>query len=164
MRNAEPFGLSRRTFIVTTSTLLIALRRPSARPPQVLFVCLHGTVKSPIAREILRRRALERNVSVKVRSRGIAPEEGASAELAAALVRDGIDVRHDPLRRLSPTDAAWADVLVYFDPLPFAAANKDLRNWTDIPSVNQHYAQAMAEIRRRIEALIDELERRHVRR
>jgi hypothetical protein len=160
MRCTNLGGLSRRTAILSAAALLVAAKAPASRTPRVLFVCLHGTVKSPIARELMRGQAKALNLTVQARSRGIEPEEGASPEVAAALVRDGIDVRRDRLRALSRTDAAWADVVVFFDPLPFPVTGKDLRDWRDTPSVNQHYAEAMGLMRSRIAALLDELARR----
>jgi arsenate reductase (thioredoxin) len=160
MRSKFFGGLSRRTAILSVAALLVAAKAPGKRAPRVLFVCLHGTVKSPIARELLRGQAWVRGFAIKVQSRGIEPEEGASPEVAAALVRDGIAVKHDPLRALTPVDTAWADVVVFFDPLPFAPGSKDLRDWRDTPSVNQHYAEALALMRSRIAALLDELAQR----
>lgn len=159
MRSPNPVGLSRRTTLLSAAAMLVAAKAPGKRPPRVLFVCLHGTVKSPIARELLRGQAKARGFALQVRSRGIEPEEGASPEVAAALVRDGIAVKPDPLRALTKAAAAWADVVVFFDPLPFAVTSKDLRDWRDTPSVNQHYAEALNAIRSRIEALLGELER-----
>lgn len=158
MRSTNSGGLSRRTAILSAAALLIAAKLPGGRTPRVLFVCQKGTVKSPIARELLREQAKARGVSVKVQSRGVAPAEGASPEVAAALVRDGIKVKRDPLRALSKADAAWANVVVFFDPLPIEVTGKDLRDWRDTPSVNQHYAEALAQMRSRIAALLDELE------
>ena len=76
MRCHEPVRFSRRTAILAGSAFLVAATGPSRRAPHVLFVCLHGTVKSPIARELMRARARERGIAVEVRSRGIEPEEG----------------------------------------------------------------------------------------
>lgn len=160
MRSTIPAGLTRRTAILSAAALLVAAKAPGKRTPRVLFVCQKGTVKSPIARELLRGEAKARGISVKVQSRGVTPAEGASPEVAAALVRDGIKVKRDPLRALTAKDADWADVVVFFDPLPFAVTGKDLRDWRDTPSVNQNYAEALAAMRSRIAGLLDELEQR----
>lgn len=159
MRSTNPGGLSRRTIILLAAAMLVAARAPGKRAPRVLFVCLHGTVKSPIARELMRGQASARGLSVQVRSRGIDPEDGASPQVAAALVRDGIEVKRDPLRGLTRKDAAWADVVVFFDPLPFEVTGKDLRDWRDIPSVNKNYDEALDLMRRRVAGLVDELAR-----
>ena len=157
MRDAHQTGPSRRTALLGAGAFLAMAGKSPKATPRVLFVCLHGTVKSPIAREILRNRAKARGVAVLARSRGITPEEGASPAVAAALVRDHIMVRRDRLQRLTETDGSWADIIVFFDPLPFKFAGKDLRDWTATPSVNQRYADALAAIRTQIEALLDEL-------
>lgn len=159
MRDPNLAGFSRRTAILSAAALLVAAKAPARRAPRVLFVCLHGTVKSPIARELMRQQAKARGIAVQVRSRGIEPEEGASPEVAAALVRAGIDVKRDPLRALTKADAAWADVVVFFDPLPFTVTGKDLRDWRDTPSVNKSYVEALELMRGRIAALLDELVR-----
>lgn len=157
MRCTNPIGFSRRTAILAGAACAIAAKHPTRVPKRVLFVCLHGTVKSPIAREILRGRAKARNIAVTARSRGIEPAEGATAEVAAALVRDGIKVKRDRLRGLSAADTRWADVVVHFDPLPVEPRGKQTRDWSDTPSVNRDYAVAMAAIRARIEGLLEEL-------
>ena len=157
MRNVPNAGLSRRTAILAAAAFVATGGKNPKESPKVVFVCLHGTVKSPIAREIMRSRAESRGIAVRVRSRGIDPEEGASPEVATALIRDHIVVRRDRLQRLTAADGEWADTIVFFDPLPFKFAGKDLRDWTATPSVNQHYADALASIRTRIDALLDEL-------
>lgn len=152
---STPLVLSRRTAILSAAAALLTGASP--RPKRVLFVCQKGTVKSPIARELARSIARSGRIALDVRSRGIAPTEGATPETAAALVRDGISVRSEPLRALTRGDLAWADVVVHFDPLPFAAPGKDVRNWGDTPSVNGNYAAALSDIRHRIVGLIDSL-------
>jgi len=123
----------------------------------VLFVCAKGTVKSAIARELLRDKAKARGMAVKVRSRGIEPKEGATPETRLALARDRIDTRREPLRRLEAGDARWADVVIAFDPLPFAVSGADLRDWSGTPSVNAEYDAAIAAIAARVDSLLDEL-------
>ena len=86
-----------------------------AAPAKVLFICQAGTVKSPVARELFRRRATERGVSVEVQSRGIAPEEHMTDRLLAAARADGINPRREPARALTPKDLRAADVVIYFN-------------------------------------------------
>lgn len=157
MRSTLSGGLSRRTAILSAAATLVAAKAPVKRPSRVLFVCQKGTVKSAIARELMREQAKARWIPLRVQSRGITPAEGASPEVAAALIRDGIAVKREPLRALTKADAAWADLVVYFDPLPFAVTGKDLRDWRDTPSVNTSYDEALGVIRSRISALLDEL-------
>lgn len=160
MRSVNPLVLSRRTAILCSlAALAVAgpLRAGSHRAPRVLFVCQKGTVKSAIARELLRDKAKARGIAVKVRSRGIEPQEGATPETRRALARDRIATHREPLRPLAADDARWADIVVAFDPLPFAVAGSDLRDWSATPSVNGDYPAAMAAIGARIDALLGEL-------
>jgi len=159
MRTIDSTVYSRRSAILAAMAAMIAANAPARRTPRVLFVCEHGTVKSPIARELLRARAIARGVRVKVRSRGIAPKEAATPELAAALVRGGIDVKREPLRRLIGADAEWADIIVHFHPLPRDIPAGAARDWADTPSVNGDYTAAMARIGDRIDALLGEIGR-----
>jgi hypothetical protein len=53
--------------LVQSSNVAIAAKRPK----RVLFICQFGSVKSPIARELFRRRAKERGIAVIAWSRGI---------------------------------------------------------------------------------------------
>ena len=159
MRIIDPFAVPRRTVLLGATAAMLAANAPSGRVPRVLFVCAHGTVKSPIARELLISRARERGIAVAVRSRGIDPEAGASVQTAIALERDGIDTARQPTVRLGDSDFAWADMVVAFDRLPQPGAAHDLRDWSDTPSVNDSYAAAMAAINRRLDALLDELAR-----
>ena len=128
-------------------------------PPTVLFVCPAGSVKSAIAREMLKRRAAERRVSISVTSRGIHVEDHLSPGLRASLLADGIDPTAEPLRGLEPRDAAHADILIAFEEAALAPGLAQARVW-DIPSWNSRYAEAKAATSSNIEALLDELGRR----
>jgi protein-tyrosine-phosphatase len=131
----------------------------SCPPPEVLFVCPVGTVKSAIAREILKRRAAARCISVRVRSRGVHPENHVSPGLAANLKADGIDPRAEPVQALTASDLVGPDIIVAFDEAARAPGLEHARIW-DIPSMNDAYAQAKAALPVKIEALLDELSQR----
>jgi protein-tyrosine-phosphatase len=126
-------------------------------PPRILFVCQFGSVRSPIARELLKRRAAERGISVAVQSRGITPEPHLSPELAATVEADKLDLASQPLRGLGQGDVDAADVVIHFDPLSAGLRVKNARDWSDIGSMNANYPAARANLMRRIDALIDEL-------
>lgn len=125
--------------------------------PQVLLVCQFGTVKSAVARELLIRRAAERNVPVQVQSRGITPEDHLSPELIAQLRSDRIDPRRLPIQQLSQADLDAADVIVTFDPLPPSLSSAKAQSWQDVPSMNSSYRDARRVLDRRIDALLDQL-------
>jgi fructose-specific phosphotransferase system component IIB len=127
---------------------------------RVLFVCEHGSVKSPIAREHLRRLAQQRGLIVSVESRGIAPENAVSPTLAAALAADQIDTTREPIQRLSAADIDAADIVIVFNPLPAEFGARAVRDWTDTPSMNQDYAAARAALLPRLESFLNEIELR----
>jgi hypothetical protein len=94
-------GLNRRSMLF--AAIAVALVPGTAYsaphiPPRILFVCQFGTVKSPIARELLKRRAAERGLAVKVAARGITPQHHMTPDLLARLERDGINPSAEPLR------------------------------------------------------------------
>jgi protein-tyrosine-phosphatase len=161
-------GLSRSPFsrrsVVISSLLFTALAasgcavQPTAKPPKVLFVCQAGTAKSAIAREMFKKRAKERGIVVDVFSRGIEIEDHLSPELKQKLRADGINTNAEPPRALTPADWAAADILVYFNPLPASVQHKDIRDWTDVSSVNDDYASAKCDMIAYIDALLDELD------
>lgn len=162
------FALNRRQLVLGGSAVLAACAavRPTPQATRrVLFVCEHGSVKSPIAREHFRRIAAQRGLAVRAVSRGINPHEDVSAALAAALANDGIDPRCDPLTRLTRTDLSEADVVATFNPIPEMLTQGlilDLRTWFDVPGMNDSYGAARPVLLAHLEALASELAQRAV--
>jgi protein-tyrosine-phosphatase len=150
------FVVSRRTILVGLAT--IAATGASAPPkPRVLFICQFGTAKSAIAREFFRRRARERGISVLAFSRGLTLEDHISPPLRMALSEERIDSAHDRARRLAKHDLRAADIVVIFNPLPPSLRPVAARDWTTLPSVNENWPQARADLVRRIDDLLDEI-------
>lgn len=131
-------------------------------PVRVLFVCPAGSVKSAIAREVLKRRAADEGVSVVVSSRGLHPEDHVSPALAANLRRDGIDPASEPLRGLTPADVAQADIVIAFDEASDEPSLRSARAWKT-PSWNADYATAKADLDDRLTLLLAELRTRAAR-
>ena len=149
-RRAVTFGL----LLATSPAVAAPLPCPATR---ILFVCPAGTVKSAIAREFLRKRALERNIVVAVQSRAIHVEDHVSPALAAQLRADGIDPRSDIARDVYPDDVAKADMIIAFDDATKASGLERTEAW-DIPSWNDQYAKAKAALAPKIDALLDRIE------
>ena len=131
---------------------------PMTRPQHILFVCPAGSVKSAIAREIMKRRAREVGLVVDVRSRGVTPEDHVSPGLAARLRADGIDVSAQPLTALSKDDLAWADRIIGFDSALQSPGMEQAEAW-DIPSWNDAYDGAKAALIPKVETLISVIKR-----
>ena len=154
--------VTRREFTVA-SLLVIALTTSACsfehagHKPKILFVCQAGTAKSAIARELFRRRARERGIAVDVFSRGIILEDHISSELRSKLVADGIDSTAEPAQVLGADDLKAANTVVRFNPLPLSAVHPDIRDWSDLPSVNDNYSDARKILDERIDKLLDEI-------
>ena len=154
--------LNRRNFLLAAAAALGAsatLAKP-AKKPRILFVCQFGTVKSPIARELLKRLAAERGLSLVVAARGITPQQHISPELLQRLAADGINPAAEPLRQLRSRDVAAADLVIAFDTLPPSLHPRKLADWSDLPSMLNDYPRARAVLDQRIEQLLDSLSAR----
>lgn len=157
-------GLSRR-FLSRRSITLALLAWPTAAfatacpPAKVLFVCPAGTVKSAIAREVLRSRAQAAGLRLDVASRGLAPEDHVSPTLAANLRADGLYPAREPALALAPADVARADIVIAFDDAAGSPMLRNARPWRT-PSWNADYAAARSDLSGRIDALVAELRRR----
>jgi protein-tyrosine-phosphatase len=127
------------------------------KSPVVLFVCEFGTAKSAIAREVLRKRASERGVAVVTLSRGLKIENHISPWLKAKLDADNIDPRHDAPRVLTGKDIRTADIVVTFAALPTGYQPHRLLDWAELPSVNDDYVTARADLDQRIDGLLDSI-------
>lgn|GEM_PF-150009 len=126
--------------------------------PRVLFICQYGTAKSAIAREVFRQRAAARGIPIIAFSRAITPEEHVSPVLRARLLANGIDSTRDPVRTLAADDLKSADVVVIFNPLPQAMPVTRVLDWSALPSMNDAYPRASADLARRVDALLDRIE------
>ena len=153
----QSLSISRRVALALGALLFGRTAARASKPVTVLFVCQGGTVKSPIAREHFRRLAAAREVSVNAVSRGITPEDHMTPPLAVALRADRIDVTREPVLALTAADLAGADVIVVFNPLPASLGTWRVRDWSDMPSMNENYAAARAVLVPRLEALLNEL-------
>jgi len=154
--------LDRRSLLVAAMAVALTPTVANAatlRTPHILFVCQFGTVKSPIARELLKRRAAERDIALSVSARGITPERHITPQLLKRLSSDGIDPAAEPLRRLRKKDAASADLMIAFDKLPAGYQPRRFEDWSDLPSMVNDYDHARAVLDERIDKLLDRLAR-----
>src|SRR4029434_3231855 len=86
----------------------------SARHPNVLFVCLHGSAKSLIAAEYFNRLAAARGVGARATSAGTEADDEIPDRVAQGLRADGIEVEGRRPRRPTPTDVVGAAAVVTF--------------------------------------------------
>jgi hypothetical protein len=158
--------VSRRTLILTGGlfAFIPLAARAGSRAPTVLFICEFGTAKSAIARELFRRRARERGIAVAALSRGLKIEDHISPPLRLALEADRIDSRHDGFAIAGPKDVRAATIVVAFTPLPARYRPHSLQDWSAVPSVNESWPAARADLNRRIDTLLDAIEAHNRRR
>jgi hypothetical protein len=108
---------------------------------------------------MLKRRATERGIKVRVWSRGLNIADHVTPELAARLKADGVDPRAEPPRQLTATDLARTDVVIAFDEAAMAPGLEHARIW-EIPGFLMDYDAAKAGLAAHIERLLDELQAR----
>jgi protein-tyrosine-phosphatase len=160
-----PQPIDRRALL--SAILVAAITSPGttasrpARPTKILLVCQFGSVKSPIARELLKRRAAQLGVKVEAKARGITPERHLPEETRRTLAAEGIDPTAEPLQQLEAADIEQADLVIFFDKLPAGYAPKQYRDWSDLPSIVNDYRDARASLDRRIDRLLHELAGKH---
>ena len=151
---------------LTRRTALLGLAAATAFPapafamrlPRVLFVCQAGTVKSAVARELMRKRASERGIGVTVWSRGIAPADHMTAPIRQRLIAEfGIDPANERAKTLRQSDLDRADIAALFDHRPPSLHKAGALNWTDQPSLLGQFDASMAYLEAHISALLDRM-------
>jgi hypothetical protein len=148
--------LDRRAWLAAAAVFVATPVLAACPPVRVLFVCGYGSVKSPFARELMRRKAGARGVAVELKSRGLTPDAHADAGFLQRAMAEGLDLDRQAMSRLEPSDIAAADVVVSFEP-PIEAGLPKARDWSDTPSMLGAYDAARSVIDRRIESLLDEI-------
>jgi protein-tyrosine-phosphatase len=145
-----------RRFLFLSLAAAPAASWAACAPPRVLFVCPAGTVKSAIARELLRARVSAERLDVAVASRGLQPEDHVSPTLATKLRADGLEPWREAALRLTDRDVANADIVIAFDDAANAPALRGARAWRT-PSWNADYDGAKADLAVRMDRLVAEL-------
>lgn len=77
-------------------------------PPLVVFVCRHGSAKSVLAAEELRRAARERGIAIRVLSAGIDPDLHVAPGVIDCLPDRAADLRCQRARQVTAEDVATA--------------------------------------------------------
>ena len=154
---SKSLSISRRVALAAAALIFGEPAAAHGNPAKILFICQAGTVKSAIARELFRKLAAARGLTAIATSRGIVPEDHMTPALAAALKADGIDLSREPVRQLTQADLSAADIVAVFNPLPPSLGAWKVRDWTDVPSMNENYPAARAALLAKLETLLVEL-------
>ena len=131
----------------------------------VLFVCKANRGRSVMSQALFERAAAGRHRAISAGSEAVAAG-GPHAEVVEAMREIGIDVSAQQPQRLSSELAAQADAVITMgcgDACPVIPGKKQLRLDWDLPDHRdqplEHVRVTRDEIARRVEALLDELDR-----
>lgn len=129
------------------------------KKPSVLFVCVHNAGRSQMAAGFLRHLAGDR---IEVRSAGSMPAEQINPVAVEAMLEEGIDIRAEHPKVLTPEAVQDSDVVITMgcgDACPFYPG-KRYEDWKlDDPAGQgiEAVRPIRDEIRARIQPLVDEL-------
>lgn len=134
---------------------------PSAVNPRVVFVCEHGAAKSVIAAAYFNKIAAERGLPDRAIYRGASPQAELSVSALKGLKEDGLTLPSDKPSPITAADVTAAThVFAIGCTLPaHAASSGKADSWDDVPE-NQGYAAQRDAIKKHVERLIDQLQKR----
>jgi arsenate reductase len=129
---------------------------------EVLFVCQHGAAKSVIAARHLEELARARGMTIHASAAGMEPDETIPPHVIAGLRADGVDDREGTPPAATPDLIASADIVVAFgcDLAALAPASDQVIQWSGVPAVSDGYDAARTAILSRLDAILDDVERR----
>jgi hypothetical protein len=124
----------------------------------IMFVCLHGSVKSQMAAAHFNRIARERGLPYTAVSRGIEVNISIPTRIRDGLNLDGLAPADDIPRSLTAAEAAGAVKVVAFDAVPDDKRGvAEVNYWSDVPPATNDYAAARDAIVHYIDDLIPSL-------
>jgi len=130
-------------------------------PPTVAFVCLHGAAKSVLAAACFERLAEARGVGARALAAGTEPDPEIAPVVLRSLLAEGIDLRGQQPRRVTPDDLAGAAAVVSFGPdlSALVAPGRAIVRWDDVPALSEDFEAGRAAILARLPALLEEVSR-----
>ncbi len=124
----------------------------------ILFVCLHGSVKSQVAAAHFNRIAKERGLPYTAISRGIEADSSIPVRIRDNLNLDGLAPLDDLPQPLTPAEAAGAVKVIAFDAVPDDKRGvAEVNYWSDVPPALKDYAAARDVIVHHIDSLVPAL-------
>jgi protein-tyrosine-phosphatase len=127
----------------------------------ILFVCLHGSVKSQMAAAHFNRIARERGLPYTAISRGVEVDPSIPTRIRDGLNLEGLAPLDDVPQALTPSEAADAIKVIAFDAVPDDKRGMaEVNYWSDVPPATKDYAAARDVIVRHIDDLVPTLTER----
>jgi arsenate reductase (thioredoxin) len=127
---------------------------------KIIFVCEHGAAKSVIAASYFNKIAKERNLDYVAECRGTNPDSVVSKSAREGLTRDHLfDPKTKPQKLLN-SDTANVERIILFTTLP-SDLKTDIKteNWSNIQNVDADYDKRRNAIVKKINELLDSLEK-----
>ena len=148
------------TFLVLAA-LLAATFAPQARaeqPKQIVFVCLHGSVKSQMAAAYFNDIAKKRGLPYVAISRGIETDSSIPPRIRDGLAVDGLKPLDDVPLGLTAQEANSSVKVLAFDTVPAdRKGSAEVTYWSDVPLDRKDYAGTRDAIIRHIDEMIPSL-------
>jgi protein-tyrosine-phosphatase len=142
----------------TSATTMAAAEVSPETPKTIVFVCLHGSVKSQMAAAHFNQIAKERGLPFTAISRGIAPAASIPPRIRDGLALDGLTPLNDAGVSMTVEEALSASKVVAFDDVPAdRRATADVTYWSDVPLDIKDYAGTRDAIVRHLDTLMPSL-------
>jgi arsenate reductase len=150
--------------VLLLGTLAIGSEAQTSGPsstPRVIFVCEHGAAKSVIAAAYFNKIATERGLPDRATYRGASPQAELSVSALKGLKEDGLTLPSAKPAPITADDVTTAThIFAIGCSLPARAASSGKADsWDDVPE-DQGYAAQRDAIKRHVERLIDQLQKR----
>ena len=124
----------------------------------IVFVCLHGSVKSQMAAAHFNKIASERGLPYTAVSRGLDIDGSIPPRIRDALNAEGLSPTDDAPRGLTATEASGARMVIAFDGVPDKLRGlSDVTYWRDVPPATNDYDAARDVIVGHIDELVPKL-------
>jgi protein-tyrosine-phosphatase len=160
-----PGLLTKLAFVLCTIGAALHLLSPThaneATDKTIVFVCLHGSVKSQMAAAFFNRIAKERGLPYIAVSRGIEVDSSIPESIRNGLSLDGLTLPDAKPRPLTTADTVDAVKVLAFDSVPDDRRGvTEVNYWSDVPPATKNYAAARDVIVHHIDNLISVLTER----
>jgi len=154
-------GLSAVLLLTTLAVAGEAQTSGAPATPRVIFVCEHGAAKSVIATAYFNKLAAERGLPDRATYRGSHPQAELSVSALEGLKEDGLTLPSDKPSPITQGDVTAAThIFAIGCTLPsHAASSGKADSWDDVPE-NQGYAAQRDAIKKHVERLLDQLQKR----
>lgn len=124
----------------------------------IVFVCLHGSVKSQMAAAHFNKIARERGLPYTAVSRGIEVDTSIPTRIRDGLSIDGLTPLDDVPKPLTADEAGAADKVIAFDAVPDGKRGAaEVNYWSDVPPATNNYTAARDAIVHHIDSLVPAL-------